>query len=362
VASLSLEEILGYTTLTGLIRTTTTGVPRVLPDAFYNKTQNVLADEGRYTKVTGTRTTARLVAYGAPALNRQLRPIGDVLVKLMHSYEKIMLDPLKLQRLRDYNNYDAQQRGITEVRRQVEEFRTNFENLRTTAFVKTLASGVIYFDSNGNLLPTSSGAFYTVDFGIAANNLNQLNNIITARWDLANTDITAHIRALRKRAARLTGYQPKYAFYGENIPSYFAKNDYAADYLSRNPRLNANWTDTGELPDGLFGLTWVPVYQAFYEDQNGTNQDVWGPDQITFTPDPAVGDWWNVLEGSYQVPTTLNIAGQGAAAYESLKTVYGMFGYGACTIDPPGVAVWYGDTFLGVITNPDAVFIATVIF
>lgn len=357
----TLEQILGLVPLTGTIQATKTGVPMPLPEKFMTIVKPTIGDSGRYTQVTGQRRTAKLAMYGAPAVRRELKNVAVKDVKLIHSFEEISLNPLVLQQLRNYNNYDIQRMGMEEVARQVAEFKQLFVNLRATAILQALANGVLYFDGSGNLLPTSSGAVVTVSFGMSANNQNQLNGIIGATWDSGLTDIPAQLRLLKKTARQLTGYPLKYAFYGENVPSYITNNDYCSDYLSRNSKFNGFFSDSGELADGLFGFTWVPVYEAFYEDFNSTNQAIFGANSVTFTPEPDPG-WWEVQEGTYIVPSTINIITDANAALASARQVQGMFGYGAMTHNPPTIQMYFGDTFLGIPKVPDALFQATVKF
>lgn len=354
----TLEQILGYVALTGTIKATKTGVPNPFPAAFMSTTKKTIGDSGRYTQVTGTRRTARQVMYGSPALKRELKDIASKDVKLIHTFEEQSIPPLVLQNLRNYDNYEIQRMGMEEVARQVAEFKQLFENLRISALSQALSKGAVYFDGSGNFLPTSSGAVVTVDFGVPANNLNQLNGIIAASWALTTTDIPLQLRTLKKTAAQLTGYPLKYAFYGENVPSYLTQNDYVLDYLARNPTANAEFINAGEVGQ-LFDLTWVPVYTSFFEDHNGSNQALFGADQVSFTPEVSP-DWYEMMEGTYMVPSTLDIQTDAAASVASMKQVTGMFGYSAVTHNPPSICGYYGDTFLPIIKVPAAVFLADV--
>lgn len=322
-----------------------------------NTKKSTLGDSGRYTRVTGTRKTARLAMYGSPAVKRSLKDISYVDVKLMHTFEEISLNPLILQQLRNYDNYNVQKLGMEEVARQVAEFKKLFENLRIAAALQMLRNGAVYYDGNGNLLPSSSGAIVTVSAGMNANNQNQLNGIITQTWEDVTTDIPLQLRTLKQRARRLTGYSLKYAFYGENVPTYLTDNDKVQDYLSRNPGVNSKFVDSAELPDGLFGLTWIPVYESFFEDSADTNQSIWGADAVVFTPEVSA-DWWEVMEGTYMVPNSLNIVTDASAAMGNLSQVTGMFGYGALTHNPPTICMYSGDTHLPIIKVPDSVFSA----
>jgi hypothetical protein len=358
--SKSLEQVLGYVYLTGVIQSIKTGIPDVLPPAFATIKKDVLGDQGRYVQVTGTRKVARAAAYGSAARMRELKDISEKDVKLIHAFEQIQMKPLLLQMLRNYDNYDVQKMGIDEVSRQQAEFRKYFDNLRLAAVYSMLSLGHIYFDDGGNLLPTSSGAQLDVDYQISANNLNQLNGIITASWANNNTDIPLQLRNLKNRSIQQTGYPLKYAFYGVNIPSYLTQNNYVLDYLSRNPKYAEKYLDEAELPDGLFGYKWVPVHTAFFEDASGTNQTFFGGDTVVFTPE-ITSEVYEMMEGTYQVPTSFNAVSDLLAALGSMKQVRGMFSYAMPEHNPVTVNMFSGDTFLSVWKVPNALYIGDVV-
>src|ERR1700676_2889679 len=139
--ALTLEQVLGYVYLTGLIQNIKTGIPDVLPPQFQTIKKKTLGIQGRYTRVQGTRTTARLVQYGAPAVRRALKGIDTQDVTLLSAKESFFLNYLALQTLRNYTNYDLQDRGIDEIRRQQLEFRMNFDNLRLATTYSMLQNG-----------------------------------------------------------------------------------------------------------------------------------------------------------------------------------------------------------------------------
>lgn len=353
----TLEQILGYVYLTGLVEDIKTGIPKVLPEAFWNVKGETLYDQGRYTRYSGTRRTARRVEYGSPAHRRKLSDIGSFDVKLLHLYEHIELDVKTYQSLRAYTDYAVQNMGQQEVDRQALQFRTLFDNTRLSSVHSMLATGAIYYDSDGYLLPTSSGASLTVDYGIAANNKNQLNGIIAASWATSTTDIPGQLRALKKRSVGLTGYPLKYAFYGQNIPSYMTQNVYVKDFLARHPAMREKYLDSAEIPNGLFGFEWVPVYDAFYEDSSGTNQFWFDSDTVVFAPeiDKSV---YELMEGTYPVPTSFQPMQTLQNAVGSFSVQRGMFSYATPIANPMTAQIFAGDTFLPIWKIPDTLFIA----
>ena len=365
--SQTIEQIIGGVNLTGVIQLTTTGIPDVLPPAFYADRRMVNEDQGEYTKVTGQRRVARIAAYGSPSQQRDLKDIGKIPVKLIHTVESINHKPSTLMNLFKYDELAIQKMGINEITRQTRDFKMVFDNLRVAAAECALFNGAIYYDGNGNLLPNSTGAVVSVNFGVPASNQGQLPagtggaNLITTSWANASAKIVTMITKIKKAARKASGYPLKYAFYGENVPDNIFQNTTYRDFLARNPSANAQAVN-GEIPDGFCGLTWLPAYEAFFEDQNGSNQDLVNPDMVTFTPAPSL-DWWEWLEGTYPVPTNVGTISQdGAAALPSIMTATGMFSYGQVIADPTTIKQVGGDTFLPVLKVPKAVWQAITVF
>lgn len=355
----SLQEVLGYLTISKAIQETTSGIPQPLPPGFFKSNTKALDGKGTYVRYTGERRTAKLAQRGSPARRADLKRVGESPFKCLHLYEEQSLDPFVLRYLRSANAWEHDA-GYEEIKRQVREFAMKFYNTRVASVLQVLRNGVLYWDIDGNLLPSSSTAVHTHSFQMNANNQNQLNSIITASWATTTTDIPLQLRNLKKRARRLTGYPIKFAIYGENIPSYFSQNEYVIDYLARNPKMQTQYLETAEIPDGLFGLTWIPAYEAFYEDSAGTNQDIWGGDVVVFTPEISE-EWWDIAEGDFPVPTDIGrVYTDGAAANASLKQVWGAGGYGIVGYNPPTVTGFYFDNFLPLLKNADAIYSADV--
>lgn len=351
----TLQDVLGHVYLGGLVRGVQTGIPNVLPPAFFNVTEKTYGDATRYTRVTGTRQTARRTERNAPSRKRTLLPVGEFDVKMPTVKENISLDVDTYQRLRSYTAYEFD-RGRMEVERQASEFRALFDNHRVAMVCSALANGKVWYDTDGNLLPTSSGAAVTIDFGVAATHQGSLNSIIAASWATPTTDISLHIRNLKLAAIKETGYRIKYCMYGKNVPTYLAANNYFKDWLIRNPVANQGWLDTGgsEIPQGFQNLTWIPVWESFYEDANGTNQELFGADAIIFFPE-IDSTWWEFREGSYPNPTAFGPMGNLPGCVNSFEQVYGMSSYAKPQDDPPTATLVGVDVCLGIIKNPSVI-------
>lgn len=357
----TLQQILGWENLTRLVNDVAGGVPDdILDPGFLSLTKPISGAVATWTISAATRQNARIVPYGSPSWKRQLQPIGDRAAKCVHVYEHQDHMGSTLLALRDFDSPAKQEKGIREVDRQAGEFARRLKNTRISAVASMLRHGAIYLDSSGNILPTSSGASITIDYGVSANHKDQLNGIIGTTWATDTVDIAGDIKAIKKQGRKDSGLPITTAYYGENILEYIASNTAMANLISGNPAFAQSFGQN-EIPDGFLGLKWRPAEQMFFEDPTGTNQDWWGGDTVVFTPD-LNRDWYEMLEGSFLIPNDLGgVSGDATAALGQLDEANGMFSYAKVVDDPPRVQHFMGDTFLPTLYIPDAIFIADVV-
>lgn len=366
MGNLNLQSVLSGRNLSGTIQAVAAGLPAVLHPGFESQTpRGVEGNTATYYKVEGTRKTAQLVHYGAPSKARTLSGVNEKPVTLAHFAENVGISAHTLVNLMDENE-KKQRLGEAEVARLVQEAKQIMVNTRRATIASAAATGYIYYDKDGNLLASSSGAQITVDFGIPSGNRGQLNvfgdgAIIDASWGAASTKIVKHMQLLAKATLKLTGYNAlENAIYGENILDYFLGNTQLKEIISRFPAFQAGFS-SGIIPDGFLGVKkWWPGYQFFYSDKDGTLQPFVGGDNIIFHPDPDP-TWYELLEGTTPVPGELGLAGGDLSdAIASIDLQQGMYSYAKVTDDPVSATMIYGDNFLPVIKVPKAVFIADV--
>jgi len=360
------EQILSGKNLTGLIQGVKSGLPLKIPPAFLTPTRSVKGNVATYRKVEGAREVAKIVAYGNAAQVRAQKGVTEVPVNLLHTFESINISPSKLINLLTSDGGADQKLGADEVTRQVTEFKQAFVNLRIAATMQALLQFHIYANVDGNLLPSSSNAVVNVDYGVAASQINNgaagidplvtSTNIILASWATAGTPIITQLRNLKQAAMQFSGYPLAYAFYGNSIPGYIAANTEASKYLAGNQELSRQYLESGEVPAGFMGMTWIPIGDAFYVDQNGAVQTLLAVDNVVFTPAPSL-DWWEFIEGTYPVPSNFGpTAVDASALIQGMSEVAGMFSFAGGTLNPPSVQMFAGDTFLPVLKVPKAVF------
>lgn len=368
MAAATLEQILFYRNLTGVIRLIKSGIPNALPAEYMSVGKKVPGNRAEYYRITGTRKLARMVQFGAPALRRELRNVDLVPVTLFHAFESQQWPLALTLMMSEMKELKRDELGKEQAEYQSQEFKQHFANLRIALTAQALFSGIVYIDSNGNMQPGASGSSYNVNYGVPAGNQNQLNvlgtgNIISASWATTTTNIVTQLINLRTAAGKLTGYPIEVAFYGDNIPEYIGANATAQQYLKLNPPMNQAFiNDNSAVPNGFGGVKrWIHAGNMFYDDKNGTHQNLLGANQVIFCP-PHSPEWFDTFEGSFPMPQSVLpvMGGTTGTVLDNVVAEYGMFSYGMLGLNPPTVEQFAGDTFLPILKVPSAVFQATV--
>lgn len=357
----SIEEILGFVPLTAAIEKVKNGVPRVLAPAFYNRSPQfkLVGDKTRRINYSGTRKNARINPYGAPPRQITHLPLESQDIRLLHTEESINFSQELFMQLREFASYTVQVMAQQEAKRQVMNSTFRQTNLESSCVHSMLANGKLWFDNDQNLLGSATNADLTIDYGVPANNRNQLNGIISASWAISSTDIVGQINAIKAQALYTTGYDLKYALYGKNIMTYMMQNAAVQAYLRYNVTKADYWLQSGQIPPGLFDLEWVPMQRAFFNDVNDATVQIFDGDAITFTPDPGDPNVYGIYEGTTPVPKAFNVTGDVMAQYANIEQKSGRFGYGMMQLGPPMHLVGvYGDTFLPCLMNPAAYWFA----
>ena len=361
----TLNDLIGFESMLGTVEDVKNGLPAdVMAPGMLNVTKTLEGAQGSYFRVDGTRETAVRVAYGGASIRADQKGVSKVPVTLIHSFEHIDHTPTTLMQLQDFDSPRRQALGAQEVGRQTGHFFQRQRNLQISAVMSAMTLGAIYFDGSGNLLPSSAGAVVTIDFGVPAGNQDQLDilgdgDIITASWGTAGTDIISQVHAIVTAMVQNSGYRPTTAYYGPNVPGYFASNTSMINFVKGNAAI-AGALAQGIIPDNTAGLNWRPLAEAFFVDEDGDIQVWTGDDTVVFAPE-VDRSWWQYLEGTYPVPTDLGVVTQNAGQMmANVAEVPGFFSYATLVSDPVTVRQFAGTTMLPVIAAPKAIAIADV--
>lgn len=364
--SVDLKSLLGATYLTNYAQTVKGGVePAFLNPAFTDKTcaENVDGDTVEWFERPNTRQVAATNAKGNPSRKVAKRDETQRTAKAVYAFEHLAHKASVLEQLKATDG-KTQEKGADHVRWQAEEFNRRLTNLRKAAVMSALSLGALYFDGDGNMLPSSSGAVVTVDYRIPSTNRNQITDtsgtVIGASWLTAGTDIPLHVQRIINAGLQGAGVMLEEAYYGQNILGYISDNTKCKEWMKSHGVLTSALA-ANTIPDGFLGIKkWYPSSSWFFNDQNGTNQAMFGGDTITFCPSPSPS-WYRMFNCQHIVANNASqVFADAMDALNALQGVYGMAQWASVTMDPPAILQYGADSFLPVFTVPSAVFIADV--
>lgn len=358
--SKTLEQILNYRVVTGVVRDKAGGVPSdLLPPQFLTANRSVDTRQVSVDVVESSRQTAKLVGPGSPAASRGLQKVESRSFTIPRFAEEITIEGDTLLHLRGLGTSNQQDRGASYVDFQLAEKARRFTNTRTAMIFSLLKHGAMYFANDGNgafdLLPTSSGADLTIDLQVPSGNKTSLGGILTD-WSATSTDIVEEIQGGLELARKTAGLPIRHVFYGPNVRKYVAQNDLSQAFINGDPTL-AQQLRMGSIPNGFgdMGLTWHPLRSAFFEDADGTNQDLFTGDEVIFTPDPSP-EWYELIEGGEPVVDSIDVTSIEDAT-NNMTVVNGMGAYAYWKQNPASMSCITFDNVLPALRIPSAIFI-----
>ena len=364
--SYSLETLLGWRHLTEAVEVVKNGLPKVVPDAFWTVKEQVVGDKARTFETYGQRKVARQVPAGAPFKQAAKVDYSQRDFNLIGFGEVMPFDNELITVFRQWDKWEHQHKwAIDQVRDQGEKFATLFDNARVAVLHSMLAHGAAYFDSDGNLLPDSSGASLTISQDIPAANAGTLLDvdestaIVTASWATSTTNIVQQVRNLKALAMKRSGEPLKYAFYGKNVAGYIATNDSAKTYYpyQNDGAFAKQIMHEGKIPKGFMDLEWIPMQDAFFVKSDGTYAVPFPADQVTFTPEIDRRNY-TFYEGTTLVPSQLGVYGDAKEAFASVVERPGMGRYAYMEVGAGVTKIFDAgfDKFLPRFKKPNAYF------
>jgi hypothetical protein len=361
----SVYDLLGWVPLTKAVELVKGGLPPVGFDKLLNrKPRRVIGDTARYVTYKSTRQVSRQAPYGAPARQVGKVEIGLQDIRLLHSNEVMPYSQEMLRALTQWDTYEPQKMFfLDQLKFYSEQFAKRSQNLRVAMLLSNFANaGKVWFDGEGNLLPTASGATLEVDQMVPAANKNQLGGIIDVSWANPAANLEKQLQNLQTEGLKKTGYLLTTCFYSKNVATYVMSNTLAKEYLARNSDMNNRFLNNkGAIPNGLFGFDWVPVQNAFFEDSTGVPREIFQPDTAVFTPDLEDESWFATFEGSILVPKSFQYASNGVDGFsKNFAEAYGKYRYAYRGTNPRELFEEQGDTVLHKFLNPEVCYFADV--
>lgn len=323
-------------------------------------------DQVEFVKLGRVKDPAPINFRGQPA--RVLSPTGKEKASLtmLNSFNVISLGMDVMQMLREPDQHILQQRGRTEIAQQFEDFATKHRVLKQVYMAKTFQGGAVYFDGEGEILESSSGAAITVSTGIPAINIGALDkadfgtgsgDIIAAAWDVAGTKILTQLEDLSEAAEYQNTEPPRHIWLHRSNKKWLRENtEILAFYNAGQERLDKDlMADTFEIGNFVFHF-----YGGTYTGSDGTTQPFIPKTKAIITPE--VGGWLAQGVGLQLIPTTLDIQSSIQDVVSGWQDHWGEFAYALADHNPASINMYMGFNWLFGFRNPSSVFVATVDF
>ena len=342
---------------------------------FYNAKAATQADGDTFEFVVfdDTRNAAPINFRGSPARTLDTQGADKKTVSPIHVFNEITIPSASVEFLREANSPSIQDRGMAELRRQMELFAKRHAVTRAVTLAHTFR-GAVYFDSNGLPLESSSGAATTVDLGVGATHKTQLahasnggSDIIATAWDNPIASILTDLRQIRDAAEYDRCPIPKHVWMNTVAIPWIVNNDEIADFV----RLGSNPAEVGKQLEMYAGMTNMLVIgdwtfhftNASYVGADGsTVRPVVPLTTAIITPDVNDGDWFLHLESSETIPTDDGVIGSLDEYFSKTRKVFGDFAYARIADNPLKVTMRMGMNFGYFFKEPNAVYYPTVDF
>lgn len=362
----SLTELFSIRNISRTIERVKGGIPDREPAVFKRPdlTEQVIGNETTFHTRYGERRLVARTEYGAPSRATTAKKVGQQSLVINSYSTHVLVQQLLLLRLREVGGLMAQKEAADFVTAMAKDHATRYTNNRLASRVQMIGYGKFWYDINGNLLQSSSGATLTEDLGVPAVNLNQCDGIIDATWSNVATNIYTQIVKLQKRQVQTTGRPLKHAFYDTTIPGLIYANTSFKFYFQFNPQYYKAMTDTpGVIPDGFMNMDWHNMGECMFEKEDETVAQLFPTNGLTLTPD-ITPDVYSRFEGSLLVPkgTVAQAYPTWEAALANAELVHGIGGYSTLVLEPLSAKLVMVDNFSDVWKNPKDLVIPTVVF
>ncbi len=358
----SLIDFMGYVPLTKMVETVPSGIPNPLGDRLpklFTLTENILGNKFSRVTFSGTRKLARNNPYMGQARDVQKQPFGEQDLAMLTPKEYMTFGSEFLDIYRHPERWEPQKlRAMEIIKKQSMQLKILFDSFRVAAVHSLFGQrGNIYLDTEGYLMNTSVGADLVVNGRVPDANVGNVGGFFSASWASASTDIVSSVRNFKTFALQQSNRRITKAIYGKNIVGYVTANTTMQAYLARNSAKNDQFVTSGEIPDGVLDLEWIPVQDAYFNDNSDTTREIFPADQVTFTPE-IDANVYTMYIGSTAIPKNFGLVTQDAAAAlpSALADVQGMASYSMISVEPFQIKQMMVDCFLPNLTVPNAFF------
>ncbi len=212
------------------------------------------------------------------------------------------------------------------------------------------------------MLESSSGATYSVDFGVPDSHKSQLDpgsgNIIDIAWDDPDARILDHLDAIRIQAEEENAEEPRHLWLHHSAKRWLRQNLQVQEYVSGASEA-VDRVLRGTIVEDFNGWTWH-FFSGTYRSATGTLVPYIPRTKVVITPD--IGPWLRAVNGSELLTGFEGIRSSVDGALQDVTEVFGDFAYVKLLDNPTKLVLRMGTNFVYAFANPNAVWMPTVDF
>lgn len=297
---------------------------------------------------------------GQPA--RVLQPTGlsERRVYMLHAFNEVALSMDALQMIRRPGSLTLQEKGRQEIRRQFEDFGDRHQIFRAVCLAKTLTAGEIHFNAAGQVLESSVGAAYSVDFGVSDSHKGDLDDgggpTIDVLWDDPSAAILDQLEAVRIKAEEENAEEPRHIWLHHAAKRWLRENEQIKTYVQGSPE-KVDRILSGSFIEDLAGWRWH-FFSGSYAAADGTTRPYIPRNQAVLTPE--IGPWLRAANGSELITSFEGIRGGVESALSEVTEVFGDFAYVKLVDNPTKLVLRMGTNFVYAFANPNAIWMPTI--
>lgn len=358
-----LQEVLHPRVITEAYReVASAAVSNPLVDFYSSQTRELGGDRFEFAYRSAMKDPAPGNTRGQPARVLQPSGLAEKRVYMLHAFNEVGLSMDALQMIRRPNDETLQQKGRDEIQRQLEDFGDRHRIFRAVCLAKTFADGIVYFNSAGQVLESSSGALYSVDFGVPASRKTQLDpgggSIIGTTWSNAAATILTDLDDIRIQAEADNCEEPRHIWCHPSMKAYLRANTELKAWLQASPE-KVDRILAGSMIEDLNGWTWH-FYGGTYTAADGTTKPYIPTTKAILTPD--IGPWIKAVNGSELITNFEGISGSVDEALANVTEVFGDFAYVKLVDNPTKLVLRMGTNFVYAFASPNSIWMPTVVF
>lgn len=329
--------------------------PTPLTDAFFRDPEPIDDDSFRSMYDPYDSTPAPGNISGAEARTISLGDAEERLFTMILTFNKMKVPSTVLQALREPDSYTLQNMGRTEVRRVMNKFDNRHRLFKEVSISKIITTGKLYMDAGGNILESSSGAATSCEFDVPSSNQGNLGGMISAKFDIAGTDIPSILEDIADEAATQNVQAPTDVWVNKVNLQSLRNNTKFQTWAQYNNAATTTVLRGGMIED-LWGLNWHFI-TGKYRGSDGNMKDLipaTGTGSLVLTP-PVSGQWLKSSNGLTLLPRSIDVEQGWEAALSNAEKAYGRFSYARLKDDPVAIVMYMGDKFGLHFNEPKAI-------